>query len=104
MQACEFVQVLRAGSLPERAKVPRMPPGHLRDHTLRDHSILMKMKRLFLNILISYTNTQMTTSLIIGLEDEVGVEGVLPHEFVEPFVYSVQRDHQEPICCRIIVL
>jgi hypothetical protein len=73
----------------------RVPTGHLRNHTLRDHSNLMKMKLIFLNIviLISYTNTQLKTSLVVGLEDEVGVKGVLPHEFVEPFVNGVQGDH-----------
>ena len=59
---------------------------------------------LILNILISYTNTHLKTSLVIGLEDEVGVEGVLPHEFIEPFVYSVQWDHEEPICWSILIL
>ena len=82
----------------------RVPTGHLRNHTLRDHSNLMKMKLILLNILISYTNTQLKTSLVVGLEDEVGVKGVLPHEFVEPFVYGVQGDHEESICRCILIL
>jgi hypothetical protein len=57
------------------------------------------------NKIVNATDRQEVLDLsFIGLEDKVGVESVLLHEFVEPFVYCVKRHHQQPVSLCILVL